>query len=137
MPDDILVKVDRASMLTSLEVRAPLLDRAVIDFAFARLPDALRATVSGRKMIMRLLAERYLPTALDVTRKQGFSIPLGQWLGGVWRGTIDDLLDSGSFLLSAGFARQLLDSATRSQLDADRAFAVLAFELWRREYQFS
>ena len=136
MPDDILVKVDRSSMLTSLEVRAPLLDRAVIEFAFGRLPDALRATGTGRKLILRALAQRYLPADLDVTRKQGFSIPLGEWLGSTWRGSIDEVLDHGT-MLDARFTRQLLGVAQRSKVDADRAFTVLAFELWRREYQFS
>ena len=71
--DDILTKVDRASMLNSLEVRAPWLDPALIDLAFAHVPDRLRATATERKILPRRLAARLLPSSLDLTRKQGFS----------------------------------------------------------------
>lgn len=138
MPDDILVKVDRSSMLSSLEVRAPLLDRSVIEFAFGRLPDALRATTSGRKLILRALAKRYLPPELDVARKQGFSIPLAEWLGSIWREPVDQIRRAvDGTLLDATMVRRVFDQMQRSQLDADRAFALLAFELWRKEYRFS
>ena len=81
--DDILVKVDRASMLTSLEVRAPFLDSRIIEFAFGNVPDHLRAWKGQRKVILRKLARRLLPPTLDITRKRGFSIPLHTWFGGV------------------------------------------------------
>ena len=58
LAEDILVKVDRASMLNSLEVRAPLLDYRVIEFAFGRVPSELKATVSGRKLLLKKLASR-------------------------------------------------------------------------------
>ncbi|MDQ6717719.1 MAG: asparagine synthase (glutamine-hydrolyzing), partial [Gemmatimonadota bacterium] len=84
LPDDILAKVDRASMLASLEVRAPFLDRHVIEFAFGKVPDHLRATETGRKILLRKLARRILPPTFDVERKQGFSLPLDKWFRGDW-----------------------------------------------------
>ena len=63
--DDILVKVDRASMLSSLEVRAPLLDHKIIEFAYGRVPDHLRAVKGQRKVILRRLGR---PAAISATR---------------------------------------------------------------------
>ncbi len=80
LPGDILVKVDRASMASSLEVRVPFLDHRLIEFAFARVPNRLRTTADERKILLRRLARRLLPPDFDVARKQGFSIPLAAWL---------------------------------------------------------
>ena len=80
MSEDILVKVDRASMLCSLEVRAPFLDQRIVEFAYGRVPNMLRATVAERKILLKLLARRLLPRDFDVNRKQGFSIPISTWL---------------------------------------------------------
>jgi asparagine synthase (glutamine-hydrolysing) len=134
--DDILVKVDRASMLTSLEVRAPLLDHRIIDFAYGRVPDSMRAWRGQRKVLLRKLAYKLLPPELDVTRKQGFSIPLGEWFRGDWgRYMCDVLLESeGSFFdkraIQSLISRQELGLATTHLL-----FALTIFELWRREYR--
>jgi len=73
--DDFLVKVDRASMLASLEVRAPFLDYRLIEFAFWRVPDRLRATESERKILTRRLAGRLLPSELDLGASRGFPFP--------------------------------------------------------------
>jgi asparagine synthase (glutamine-hydrolysing) len=80
LPEDILVKVDRASMLCSLEVRAPFLDRRIIEFAYGRIPNRLRVTRTERKILLRRLARRLLPPDLDIDRKQGFTIPISKWL---------------------------------------------------------
>lgn len=80
LPGDILVKVDRASMANSLEVRAPWLDQRIVEFAFAEVPNELRVAHSERKILLRRLARRLLPADFDVERKQGFSIPLAAWL---------------------------------------------------------
>jgi asparagine synthase (glutamine-hydrolysing) len=80
LPEDILVKVDRASMLSSLEVRAPFLDQRVVEFAFSQVPNRLRATADERKILLKSLARRLLPATLDINRKQGFTIPLARWL---------------------------------------------------------
>jgi asparagine synthase (glutamine-hydrolysing) len=134
--DDILVKVDRASMLTSLEVRAPLLDPRIIDFAFGRVPDSLRAWRGQRKVLLRKLARKLLPPELDVTRKQGFSLPLGQWFRGDWGNFMRDVLlqTNGTF-----FDRQAVQSLISGQeaglANMDRLFALTIFELWRREYR--
>jgi len=135
LPDDILVKVDRASMLTSLEVRAPLLDHRVISFAFGRVPNEYRATPIARKILLRRLAERLLPPALDLKRKQGFAMPLHQWFRGEWGRFMQDVLqeaDPGIF--DRKVIHRLLARQRQGFSNAQRLFVLVIFELWRREY---
>ena len=80
LPDDFMVKVDRASMAVALELRAPLLDVRLVEFAFGRVPSAWKVQGTESRRLQKLLARRLLPPALDVHRKQGFSIPLNEWL---------------------------------------------------------
>jgi asparagine synthase (glutamine-hydrolysing) len=132
--DDILVKVDRASMLCSLEVRAPFLDPRLIQFAFGRLPDRLRATARERKILLRRLAGRLLPASLDLTRKQGFSLPLAQWFKGDWGRYMADLLTRGDTLFDRRSVGQLLMGQRRGFSNTHRLYALAMIELWRREY---
>ena len=81
LPDDILVKIDRASMATSLEARCPLLDKNVIEFAW-QLPFAMKVDEAGGKRILKSLLARYLPTELTDRKKMGFGVPIGKWLRG-------------------------------------------------------
>ena len=80
LPDDFLVKVDRMSMAVSLEMRAPLLDYRLVEFAFGRIPSAWKVKGRETRRVQKILASRWLPPELDVQRKQGFSIPLNEWL---------------------------------------------------------
>lgn len=138
LPEDILVKVDRASMLASLEMRAPFLDRTVIEFAFARVPDSLRATSSQRKVLTRRLAEKLLPPDLDTTRKQGFSIPLDAWFRNSWGNVMTDILEAAPReLFNPRAIRRLIDKQYRGANNAHRLFALTIFELWRRHYRIS
>lgn len=92
LPEDILVKIDRASMLASLEVRAPMLDQFVAEFAFRKVPSTLKATCVDRKILL-LLAKRLLPATFNFQRKQGFSIPMSNWLeSGPWLSFFKEVL---------------------------------------------
>lgn len=134
LPDDVLTKVDRASMLTSLEVRAPLLDPALIDFAFAKVPDHLRATKDGRKILMKKLARRLLPDDFDVDRKQGFSIP-SSWFSEQWGAYMDDILKAASpKLFDQQFIRSLQEGQKKGRKNSERLFSLVIFELWREAY---
>jgi asparagine synthase (glutamine-hydrolysing) len=80
LPDDFLVKVDRASMAHALEMRSPLLDYRLVEFAFRDIPDTLKAGPAGTRLVQHELARRLLPSDADFTRKQGFSIPIDDWM---------------------------------------------------------
>lgn len=80
LPDDFLVKVDRASMAVGLEMRCPFLDVNLVEFAFGKIPSDWKVGYGEGRRLQRLLGKRLLPEALDTTRKQGFSIPLDDWL---------------------------------------------------------
>jgi asparagine synthase (glutamine-hydrolysing) len=135
MVDDILVKVDRASMLASLEVRAPFLDHHVIEFAFGRVPARWRATESERKIVPRILAERLLPSALDLRRKQGFTMPLASWFRGEWGTYMREVLRSAPpELFDPGVIGSLVRGQERGYSNTQRLFALVMLELWRREY---
>ena len=135
LPDDVLVKVDRASMLASLEVRAPFLDHRVVAFALGEVPDALLARRSHRKILLRRLARRLLPPRFDVARKQGFSVPLARWFGGAWGSFVTGVLtDAEPRLFDRRAVHALLEGQRRGWNNAKRLFALTLFELWRREY---
>lgn len=93
LPDDILVKVDRASMYYSLEMRAPFLDPEIISFA-ASLPTTMKVRNGKQKWLCRKLLERYLPSDLYDRPKQGFSVPLTDWLTSDLREWAEELLQS-------------------------------------------
>jgi asparagine synthase (glutamine-hydrolysing) len=136
LPEDILVKVDRASMLASLELRAPFLDYRIIDFAFGRVPDHLRATTTDRKILLKLLARRLLPPAFDTRRKQGFSLPLHTWFKGEWGSFIADVLRSApATLYDPRVIAALLDGRSHRFGNAQKLFNLAILELWRREYK--
>jgi len=139
LTDDILVKVDRASMLNSLEVRCPWLDHLLVEFAFGHVPDSLRKKGSDRKILVRRLARRLLPREFDTKRKQGFSIPLTKWLTRGSLAVIEDVL-SGAW--SEAFCTRRIRSLITAQKmgyadNAQRLFALALFELWRRRYSVS
>jgi asparagine synthase (glutamine-hydrolysing) len=135
LADNILVKVDRASMLTSLEVRAPFLDRHLVEFAFSRVPDHLRTTWKDRKVLLKHLARRLLPPGHDLDRKQGFSIPLSAWFAGDWGAYMVDVLRSAPPELFAPAAVDfLIEGQRRGRHNVQRLFALTMLELWRREY---
>jgi asparagine synthase (glutamine-hydrolysing) len=135
LPEDILVKVDRASMLASLETRAPFLDYRIVEFAFSRVPNELRANAIQRKIVLRHLALSMLPRSLDIDRKQGFSLPLGQWFRGTWGNrALEVLLDPGATLFSHDCVRDLVKGVKRGLTNSERVFGLLIFELWRRKY---
>jgi asparagine synthase (glutamine-hydrolysing) len=135
LAEDILVKVDRASMLNSLELRAPLLDYRLIEFAFGKVPSHLKATAQDKKILLKRLTARVLPPEFDRQRKQGFSIPLGEWLkGGAFRALFDEVLLDPECSFDADTVDSLLRGQDRGRSNGERLFALVLFELWRREY---
>lgn len=137
LPDDILQKVDRASMAFALEVRPPLLDHRLVEFAF-RLPRKFRVRNGETKWLLRRVLDRYVPRELVERPKMGFGVPLADWLRGPLREWAEDLLDPAR--LGGGFID--IDAARRLWREhlsgrRNRAYAlwtILMFEAWRRRW---
>jgi asparagine synthase (glutamine-hydrolysing) len=137
LPDDILVKVDRASMAVALEVRAPLLDHRVLEFAW-RLPLGLKLQNGRGKIVLRKVLSRYLPEGLFERPKTGFAVPIYQWLRGPLRDWAEDLLDARR-LDREGYLRalpirkvwhSLLTGRSEWEYGGDLLWGVLMFQAW-------
>lgn len=136
LPEGILTKVDRASMLNSLEIRAPFLDHRIIEFAFGCVPPQFKATNTKRKILLKKLARRLLPAEFDLERKQGFSIPLGKWLNhGSWYECFHDVLLDSKCIFSKTAVIDLFNAPERRCKNSERLFSLVLFELWRQHYK--
>jgi asparagine synthase (glutamine-hydrolysing) len=136
LPDDLLVKVDRASMNASLEARAPLLDHRVVELAFA-LPQRVLVRDGTGKWVLRQVLFRHVPPALIERPKTGFAVPLGSWLRGPLRAWADELLQPKSLaadgLLDAGKVSQLWQDHLSARFDrSSYLWNVLMFQAWMR-----
>jgi asparagine synthase (glutamine-hydrolysing) len=137
LPDDILTKVDRASMSVGLEARVPLLDHRVVEFVW-RLPTGRLIAGGKGKRPLRAVLDQYVPRALVDRPKMGFGIPLAAWLKGPLRSWAEDLLSPASLsdgLFDRAALRRCFEdciAGRRSELNA--LWAVLQFEAWRRTY---
>ena len=133
LPDDILVKVDRASMAASLELRAPLLDHRIAEWAWT-LPFTMRVHAGVTKWILRQVLYRYVPSALVDRPKTGFGVPLDHWLRGPLRDWAEEWLRP-DHLEAAGVRPALVRDAWRRHLagmdEEFRLWTVLMFMAWR------
>ena len=138
LPDDILCKVDRASMAESLEARAPLLDHRLAEFAW-RLPLALRVGPAPGKRLLRSLLARYVPLALFQRPKQGFSVPVGEWLRGPLLEWSEELLDARRLeregVLDAALVRAHWEEHRDGRADwGYLLWDVLQFQAWKERW---
>lgn len=139
LPDDLLVKVDRASMSASLETRAPLLDHRVVELAFAMPSHALlRDGIS--KWVLRQVLYRHVPPALIERPKTGFSVPLADWLRGPLRPWAEELLQPTALakhdLIDANKIAQLWRNHLSGRFDhSNHLWSTLMFQSWARQQE--
>ena len=138
LPNDILTKVDRASMRVALEVRAPFLARAVVEFAFA-LPDSFRMRGHSGKRLLKDAARPLLPAEIVDRPKKGFGIPVAAWISGPLRDLVQDVLSPYALKRAGIFNPDAVDRMLQQHLQrrADLRkpiWTLLVFELWRRHH---
>jgi asparagine synthase (glutamine-hydrolysing) len=137
LPGDILPKVDRATMAVSIEGREPLLDHRLVEFAFA-LPFRFRRNSKGSKHLLRKVLYKYIPREHLDRPKQGFGIPLPQWLRNM-RGLLDQHIEPGAIASQGIFDPKVVGHVLKRFRAGDRlmehkVWLLLAFQMWRARW---
>jgi asparagine synthase (glutamine-hydrolysing) len=139
LPDDILAKVDRASMAVSLETRVPFLDHRVAELA-ARIPLEMKVRNGKGKHILRQLLQRHVPREMFDRPKSGFAVPVGEWIKGPLRPWAEELLDPARLAGQGWFDPAIVSRRWQQHLSGRRdstpaLWAILMFQAWLSEQE--
>jgi asparagine synthase (glutamine-hydrolysing) len=138
LQEAILVKVDRASMASSLEVRAPFLDHELVEFVMS-LPSTLKLKGLTSKYILKKAMKNWLPSEVINRPKKGFGVPIAKWVKGPLRELFGDLLSPDRIkqqgFLNAEYVTQLLqDHLAEKRDNRKQLWTLLVWQLWVRHY---
>lgn len=137
LPDDILVKVDRAAMSNSLETRIPFLDHRIIDLIWS-LPVSMKMRNGRTKWILRQVLHKYVPNKIIERPKMGFGVPIGDWIKGPLNGWANALLDASRLRQEGFFDAQFIRLQWEEHLSGKRnrhhfLWSILMFQEWLEE----
>jgi asparagine synthase (glutamine-hydrolysing) len=137
LPEDLLTKLDRASMLHALEVRCPFMDHELVHLAAGLTTEQLLR--GGAKRMLREAFAGDLPEFVFRRKKMGFAVPIGEWFRGPLKPMMEDLLGANKSFAAGNFemgvVRELIDSHCAGREDhSQRLFAMVMLELWQREF---
>lgn len=133
LPNDILLKVDRSSMLNSLEVRAPFLSKDIIEFSFRYLSSDLKIRDGEKKYLLKQVAKKILPKDFNFSRKQGFSFPFLDLLEqDEWNALFKKYLYSNHSCFDHNYIKSLRSNKFNFKNNSERLFSLLFFEIWRQ-----
>jgi asparagine synthase (glutamine-hydrolysing) len=122
--DDVITKVDRMSMINSLEVRAPFLDHRIIEYSFKNIGKNLKATSTNTRIIEKKLAQKMLPEDFNINRKQGFSIPLDDWLRNDSKQSFRKYLGNINRVFNQREVEKLINGQFRGRKNGSRLFSL-------------
>jgi len=138
MPDDILVKVDRAGMSTSLEGREPLLDHRIIEFA-AQLPENLKMKGASKKYLLREIVHDYVPKEIMERPKMGFGVPVFDWLRNDLKYYAEEYMSEAAFARHGLFKQEGVNHIMQQFYKGDRNYNslfwyLLMFQMWYKQW---
>jgi asparagine synthase (glutamine-hydrolysing) len=138
LSDNILTKVDRMSMAVSLEARVPYLDKDLVELAF-RVPDKLKVHKQKTKVLLKEIAARHVPQNCVYRQKEGFSIPIKNWLATQFRPIMDELLDSTRIKNAGLFSPKTVETLKQQHLSgyanhSHLLWSLIVFEAWQDKW---
>lgn len=136
--DGYLVKTDRSSMKSSVELRSPFLDYRIIEFAYRSVPDDLKVKNKSLKILPKLLGKKILPKELELERKQGFTMPISNFFKNQWGEFLSSIIrEASNSIFNRDYVTQLLNSDNLFRSNSNRLYCLMVFEMWRRAYKVS
>ena len=135
--EDLLVKIDRASMANSLEIRSPFLDKSLIEFAFTEIPSSLKVSNGQRKILLKRLAKKVLPSNFDLQRKQGFSLPLKSlFQEPLWKEYFyNKTSDADPYIFNKKNIFKLINSLGATRNNEERVAGLIFFMCWVERFK--
>lgn len=138
LPDDLLMRADKMTMAASIELRTPFLDHKLVEYAFT-LPDSFKIAHGSGKVLLKKVAEEFLPHGIIHRVKRGFAVPVAQWFRGELHESVKKvLLDDDSQIqefIRADYLKEILERHRDGESNlSQRIFTFLALELWHRKY---
>lgn len=137
LPDDLLIKADRMTMATSVELRVPLLDSQVLEFAAAQ-PESFKVLGWSTKRLLKAVLKSHVPDEILSRKKTGFPVPYVRWLRTELKDFVVDTLSSGGAAVTEYFRKEgiqeLLSNFYRDGVGGKEVFCLVLFELWHRRF---